>query len=147
MKGYVCGICGFIAIDGQAPEKCPVCGAPRKAFAEKEDAIHTPGSVTNYTEPEKKHIPVITINKACGIISGGCNDVDIKVGEMTHPMLPEHFITRIDCYLDKKYIARIMITTGALNPAAGLHLKADKGTFTAIETCNVHGSWIAEIGL
>lgn len=28
---YVCGGCGYVA-EGDAPEKCPVCGAPRKVF-------------------------------------------------------------------------------------------------------------------
>jgi len=28
---YVCGVCGYVA-DGQAPEHCPVCEAPRERF-------------------------------------------------------------------------------------------------------------------
>ncbi len=28
---YICTVCGYTAV-GQAPEKCPVCGAPKSAF-------------------------------------------------------------------------------------------------------------------
>ncbi|MGQ9673574.1 MAG: rubrerythrin family protein [Candidatus Aminicenantales bacterium] len=28
---YVCSVCGF-TVEGEAPEKCPVCGAPREKF-------------------------------------------------------------------------------------------------------------------
>ncbi|MBU2505011.1 MAG: hypothetical protein KKB89_04350, partial [Candidatus Omnitrophica bacterium] len=74
MKGYVCKICKFISINGSAPEKCPVCGAPKTAFEEREDAIKTPQDESNLTELEKKHIPVITVVKACGLIPHGCQD-------------------------------------------------------------------------
>ncbi|MGB9631543.1 MAG: rubrerythrin family protein [Candidatus Methanodesulfokora sp.] len=30
-KVYVCPICGFISV-GEAPEKCPICGAPKEKF-------------------------------------------------------------------------------------------------------------------
>jgi len=32
---FVCGVCGNTVI-GEAPERCPVCGAPRKRFCEVE---------------------------------------------------------------------------------------------------------------
>ena len=28
---YVCSVCGF-TVAGEAPDKCPICGAPRKSF-------------------------------------------------------------------------------------------------------------------
>ena len=31
MAKYVCSICGYTA-EGEAPEKCPVCGAAKEAF-------------------------------------------------------------------------------------------------------------------
>jgi len=32
-KAFVCGVCGY-TFEGEAPEKCPVCGAIRDRFAE-----------------------------------------------------------------------------------------------------------------
>jgi len=30
---YICPICGY-TVEGDAPDKCPVCGAPREKFVE-----------------------------------------------------------------------------------------------------------------
>ena len=82
MKGYVCKVCGYISINGSAPEHCPVCFAPKTAFEEK-DVIKT-----SRDEPQvgEKHVPVITVNKKCGLIPDACVDVHVKVGVVTHPM-------------------------------------------------------------
>ncbi|MGY4686919.1 ferritin family protein [Petrotoga mexicana] len=32
-KIFICDICGY-TVEGEAPEKCPVCGAPRSKFVE-----------------------------------------------------------------------------------------------------------------
>ena len=147
MKGFVCKVCGFISINGSAPEKCPVCGAPRASFEEKENAINTPKDANNLSELEKKHIPVITVVKKCGLIPDGCQDVHVKMGEIQHPMQPEHYIIHIDFYIDKEYIARVTLTPDKLNPAATLHLKVSSGKLTAIALCNIHGAWISETDL
>lgn len=42
MGGFVCKVCGYISINGSAPDNCPVCGAPKASFLEKGDAIKVP---------------------------------------------------------------------------------------------------------
>ena len=147
MKGYTCKICGFISINGSAPDNCPVCVAPKTAFEAKDDAIKTPKDANNLTDLEKKHIPLITVVKKCGLIPEGCQDVHVKMGEIQHPMQPEHYITHIDFYIDKEFIARVYLTPEKLNPAAALHLKAGSGKLSVIEACNLHGAWIGETDL
>ena len=147
MKGFVCKVCGFISISGSAPERCPVCGASKTAFEEKEDAIKTPKDVNNLSELEKKHIPVITVVKKCGLIPEGCQDVHAKIGEIQHPMEQKHYIGHIDFYIDNEFISRVHLTPDKLNPAAALHLKATSGKLTVIEFCNLHGAWIKETDL
>lgn len=147
MKGAVCGVCGFISIDGTIPEKCPVCGASKAAFKEIDDALKTSKDVATYGESEKKHIPVINVKRTCGLLGEGCVDVTALIGAIEHPMLPEHFITNIDLYIDKRFVSRVHLTPGTLHPAAGWHLKAASGTVSVIEHCNVHGSWINEVAL
>lgn len=147
MKGIVCKKCGYVALNGTAPEKCPVCYAPKEAFEEKEDALKTDQVKTEKGESEKKHIPAITIVKKCGLIPEGCIDVHVRVGEILHPMLKEHFITYIDFYLNKEFISRVQLSPEVLNPAAALHIKAQQGTLSVIERCNVHGAWIKEAAL
>ena len=145
MKGNVCKVCGFISIDGQAPEKCPICFST--SFELKDEAIKVPTDVNNLTELEKKHIPIITVVKTCGLIAEGCMDVHVKMGAIQHPMLAEHYIGKIDFYIDRKYISRVYLTPEYCNPAAALHLKAKEGTLTAISHCNLHGCWIQEAAL
>ena len=147
MKGLVCKVCGFVALDGMAPENCPACGAPKTSFEEKEDAIKEPQDPKNLTELEKKHIPVIHLVKKCGLIPEGCQDVQVKMGEVQHPMLPEHYITHIDFYIDRKFIARVILTPEKLNPAAALHLRVQNGKLTIVELCNIHGAWMSEVDL
>lgn len=147
MKGFVCGVCGYVSISGSAPDNCPVCHAPKTSFEEKEDALKTPQDANNLNELEKKHLPVITLVKKCGLIPEECQDVHVKVGEVVHPMQEEHFIKFIDFYVDNQFISRVVLTPGKLNPAAALHLKAQDGKLSVVECCNLHGAWIKEVDL
>ena len=141
MKGIVCKVCGYISINGKAPDNCPVCGAPAASFQENPAAIKTAEEEVNLSE---KHTPVITVVKKCGLIPEGCQDVHVKVGQVQHPMLKEHYIVLIDFYLDKEFLTRVHLTPEKLNPAAALHLKVQTGSLAVIEHCNLHGAWIAE---
>ncbi|MCL1972394.1 MAG: hypothetical protein FWG57_05330 [Endomicrobia bacterium] len=146
MKGLVCKVCDYIALDGNT-ELCPVCGA-KNAFEEKEDAYKMPDFKAEKGESEKKHIPSILVVEECGLIPGtGCIDVHVKVGEIPHPMTPEHHISTIYYYLDKKFVAVMhMSGNGEINAAAAAHFKGgSKGVVSIIEQCNIHGSWYNEV--
>lgn len=142
MKGIVCKVCWYIAINGNAPDKCPVCGAPKTSFEEKQEAIKTAQDSANMTEAEKKHTPAITVVRTCGLIPDNCIDVHVKIGEIQHPMQDDHYILHIDFYIDSEFVSRVVLTPQNLNPAAALHLKTKSGKLTAIELCSVHGAWI-----
>ncbi|MCM8799427.1 MAG: desulfoferrodoxin [Candidatus Omnitrophica bacterium] len=143
MNLYVCGKCGYIAFE-VIPEACPVCGAKKEAFEQDNSAIKSPVDPNNLSELEKKHIPVIKIERKCGLIDSGCLDVNIKIGEIIHPMQSQHFIMYIDVYLDKNFISRYHLTAEKLNPALGIHLKVKEGKLLVLENCNLHGRWITE---
>ncbi len=145
MKMFKCGGCGHVEFN-EAPEKCLVCRAPKSSFVESADALKKPADPKNLTDGDKKHIPQIVVVKSCGLLAN-CTDVHVKVGAIPHVMTPEHYITYIDAYLNHKFISRIWLSPVACNAAAGLHLNANAGKFTAIECCNVHGSWMAEVDL
>ena len=103
--------------------------------------------MNNPNELEKKHIPVISMVKGCGLVPDGCQDIHVKMGEIKHPMQPEHYIMHIDFYIDSNFISRVILTPDKLNPAAALHLKAASGKLSVIEFCNLHGAWIKELDL
>lgn len=144
MKGNVCTVCGYVAINGKTPDACPVCWAPKDKFEEKQDALKTDQVKTEKGESEEKHIPAITIVKKCGLIPEGCVDVHVRVGKILHPMLKEHWIGKIDFYLNDEFISRVQLSPEVTNPAAGLHLKIKSGKLSVIEHCNLHGAWIKE---
>lgn len=144
MKGLVCKVCGYVSLDG-CTEKCPIC-FDKNVFIEKEDAYRMPDFKEGLGESNKKHIPFFTVVKQCGLIpKAGCIDVHVKVGEILHPALPEHYIQEITFYIDDKFVSNIMLTAG-INPAAVIHLKEEpKGKVQAIANCNLHGKWFNEI--
>ncbi|MDD5617623.1 MAG: desulfoferrodoxin family protein [Candidatus Omnitrophica bacterium] len=144
MKGYVCKVCGYISINGSAPQKCPVCGAPQSSFEEKQDAIKTAKDEVKLSE---KHTPVIVVERKCGLLGDGCTDVHVKIGSVEHPSLPEHYIMHLDFYLDNEFISRIHLTPEKLHPAGALHLKTASGKLSVVEFCNIHGAWIGEENL
>ncbi len=138
MKIFVCQVCGHLEF-GEAPDVCPVCFSPKEKFSEDANAVKPAEK-----EGKEKHVPVIAVTGTCGLVPGICRDVHIKVGSVPHPMLAEHWIQWIDAYLDHKFLARYQLTP-SLQAAVGVHLKSElKGTFTAVEHCNVHGTWLAE---
>ncbi len=146
MDTFICGKCGYVAF-GQAPDRCPVCGAAKEAFELTPDAIKKPADPNNLTDLEKKHIPVIKINRQCGLVGPGCVDVHIKVGDMLHVMEAKHYIMYIDIYLDQAFIARYHLTPEKLNPVLGIHLKVAAGKLLALENCNLHGRWVTQAGI
>ncbi|MFA5370127.1 MAG: desulfoferrodoxin family protein, partial [Candidatus Omnitrophota bacterium] len=143
MKGYVCKVCKYIAFD-LAPERCPVCGAAKEAFIEDVSAMRSPEERPGETELEKKHIPVVTVEKICGIVPEGCLDVHARLGRVQHPMEAVHYIQHIDFYVDKRFVLRAHLMPEIPNPAACLHLKRPGTRAQVIALCNIHGAWFNE---
>ncbi len=146
MELFVCGVCGHIAF-GSAPEKCPACGAPKSSFTADPSALKKPADPKNLTEGDKKHIPVFVVKRECGLVDKACVDVYVKIGEILHVMEEKHWIMWIDFYLNQKFLARYTMAPTGVNPAVGIHLKDPRGTVNAIESCNIHGKWMAEVQL
>jgi desulfoferrodoxin-like iron-binding protein len=141
MSIYVCSVCGYIAFTG-GEEACPVCKMPKDKFVRNDRIFEE--SAEKSKEAAIKHVPKITINKKCGLIpEQSCLDVIVRIGATLHPMESSHFIQFIDCYVDDKYIARLMLTPGVF--AAGcFHLKTSGLKVTVVENCNLHGYWKIE---
>ena len=118
-KFYICKHCGnfitFIEASG-APVIC--CG---ETMTELE-----PNTVDAAVE---KHVPVVEKDG---------NKVTVRVGEVDHPMTPEHFINWIA--LDTGDTLYLKNLTPEDAPKAEFILSEDK-EFTAYAYCNLHGLW------
>ncbi len=138
-KALVCSVCGYVHLKETAPEKCPVCGAGSKVFGLKDDALKTKEDIVTTGESHKKHLPKIAINN----ISESVQEIKVKVGELEHPMIPEHYITNIMFYANDEYVGGIALTSN-LEPEGSVVLNAKGKKISVIEHCNIHGNWISE---
>ena len=139
-NALVCSVCGYVHLKETAPEKCPVCAADSKVFNSKDDALKTKEDVVTTGESHKKHLPVITIND----VNENIQEIKVKIGELEHPMIPEHYITNIMFYADKEYVGGIALTHN-LKPEGSISLNAKGKKISVIEHCNIHGDWISEL--
>lgn len=122
-KFFICKHCGnlvtFIKESG-APLTC--CG---ELMTEIE-----PNTVDAAVE---KHVPVVTVDG---------NTVTVEVGNVEHPMIPEHFIQWI--YIQTENGFQIKYLEPGDKPKATFTLNDDK-VVAAYEYCNLHGLWKKDV--
>ena len=81
----------------------------------------------------EKHVPVV---------AAADGKVTVKVGSVTHPMLPEHFIQWIALETDKGTMMKYL-KPGDVPEAE--FLLGDQEPVAAYELCNLHGLWKTKI--
>ena len=120
--------------------RCPICG---NVFGVIHDAGVTPVCCgkpmetikANSTEAAtEKHIPVVTIE------NGICT---VKVGEVAHPMLDEHYIDWIMVHTNKGRHRFVLKPHEA--PEVKLHLGENEEVLRVFANCNLHGLWVKEV--
>ena len=120
MTFYICKGCGKIVgmiRESKCPTKC--CGEPMEEM------------IPNTTDAsQEKHVPVIEEKE---------NEVIVKVGEVAHPMLPEHFIEFIVLHTDQGYKLKHLKPGDA--PVASFAILDNEIVFSAYAYCNLHGLW------
>jgi len=134
---FVCKLCGYIHFEDKAPDKCPVCHAT--SFNKDDSIINMPADFENMTEAEKKHHPVIVIQESRdGVV------VNVRVGEIEHPMEKEHWIVFIDIYVNGKYESRNSFAPGSSFAPIVEHIGDNiDGEIKAVANCNKHGYWVS----
>lgn len=120
MRCALCGnLVGFVNDSGVVPE---CCGQPMNEL------------VPNTTDAAgEKHVPVLQRD---GV------KLVVKVGEVAHPMLDEHYIQWI-AVAQGGHVQRIALKPGQA-PEAAFTLADAKAPMSAYEYCNLHGLWSAE---
>ncbi len=122
-KFYVCEHCGNLVgmiHDSGVPMMC--CG--QKMTALEPNTVEASG---------EKHMPVVKIEG---------NMLNVNVGSVDHPMLPEHFIQWIYVQTENGGQRK------NLNPGDAPSVTFCLGDDTAVAvyaSCNLHGLWMAEI--
>ena len=124
VKFYICETCKNIItkiVDSKVPVVC--CGKPMKELV--------PGAVDGALE---KHVPAVTIDG---------NTVKVQIGEVIHPMMPEHYIQFIA--LETKNGVQIKNLKAGEEPKAEFVLADGDEAVAVYEYCNLHGLWVKEI--
>ncbi|MDP8212719.1 MAG: desulfoferrodoxin [Candidatus Zapsychrus exili] len=118
---YKCVHCGSVVEVVKEAMPVPVCCAEKmqKLDAKAEDT----GS--------EKHVPVVE-EAECGI--------KVKVGDVEHPMLDEHYINFIEVLTESK-VLRAELKPGQKPEACFCAKKED--VIEVREYCNLHGLWKA----
>ena len=124
MKFYRCEKCGKI-VEMIKSSPCPTmcCG---EAMVEL-----VPGTSDGAHE---KHVPAVTVEG---------NTVNVKVGEVEHPMMDAHYIMWIA--LETKQGIQRKALNPREKPEAVFALADGDEAVAAYEYCNLHGLWKAEI--
>ncbi len=122
MKYYKCVKCGSIAtFIGRGCDSISCCGEQmQELVAGTTDAAR------------EKHVPVVEIDG---------NTVNVKVGEVAHPMVPEHFIPWIA--LETSQGVQIRKLEPGQEPKASFALAEGETCEAALAYCNLHALWKA----
>ncbi|GHU66394.1 superoxide reductase [Clostridia bacterium] len=118
-KFYTCTVCGKIVgmiHDPGVPTIC--CGQPMQEL------------IANTTDAaQEKHVPVVARDG---------DTITVKVGAVSHPMLPEHYIQWI--YVRTENGGQRHAFAPGDSPDAKFYVGYDKPV-EVYEFCNLHGLW------
>ncbi len=120
MKFYICAHCKNVIIkadDSGVPVMC--CGEQMQELV----AGATDGAF-------EKHVPEVAVDGS---------KIDVVVGSVEHPMLPEHSIRFIVLETDKGYQVKNLAAGDA--PKASFVLADGEKAVAVYEYCNLHGLW------
>ena len=122
MKFYRCEHCGKIINFVHS------AGVPVMCCGQKMTEL-VPGTTDGAAE---KHVPVVEVQGST---------VQVKVGSVEHPMLPEHFIQFIA--IETKQGSQIKYLQPGEKPQASFVLADGDQLVAVYEYCNLHGLWKA----
>ena len=120
--------------------KCSVCGNVVEMVHAGAGELICCGQSMNLQQEntvdaaKEKHVPVVEREG---------NTVRVKVGEVPHPMDPDHYIEWIEInMIDAGRIAKIYLKPGDA-PEVEFHARGE--TIKIRAYCNLHGVWSAEV--
>lgn len=118
MKFYRCKRCGkIIVLVKEVPVPTICCGEMmEELIPNTQDGAH------------EKHIPVVSVEN---------NIATVKVGEVDHPMLPEHYIEWIMIQTNLGNQRKVLKPGDA--PMARFALLEGEEVIKTLEYCNLHG--------
>ena len=105
--------------------------------------VNEPLSANNWSDLEKKHVPVIEAPDEVAL--GEWFDVKVDVGgQLPHPNERRHFVQSIDLYADETLLGRADFTAVRTCPCASFRVSLEwpAKELRAYQYCNLHGTWL-----
>lgn len=122
-KFYICRHCGNVI--GMIKD----VGVPVVCCGQKMEAL-----VPNTVEASgEKHLPVVTVEEG---------SINVNIGSVDHPMLPEHYIEWI--YVETEQGGQRKVLNPGDKPNVTFFLGEDKAK-AVYAYCNLHGLWMTEV--
>lgn len=143
LKGAAVGALAIVGANGivWAGEYYPV-KVKEKLF----EGINTPENSKDEAGLAKLHIPVITAPEK--VTAGEVFPVEISVGEIVHPMGPNHWIENAQVNIGNEPAGNLVFRShGYMKPAGRFNLALDedlRGKMISLVVqiqCNLHGIW------
>lgn len=123
-KFFKCEICGNMAgLIHDSGVRMVCCGQEMTEL----EANTTDGA-------QEKHVPFVTVEG---------DTVKVQIGEVEHPMLPEHYIEWI--YLETEQGGQRKALEPGEAPRAEFKLADGDKLIAVYEYCNIHGLWKKEM--
>ncbi len=116
--------------------KCQICGNVVVKLVDSKVSVFCCGQAMTEIKPNttdaavEKHKPVITADG---------KTVQVKVGQIDHPMTEEHYISMIVLETNKGFAVKNLMP--GQTPAADFILADDEKIVSAYSYCNLHGMW------
>ncbi|MDD3418332.1 MAG: desulfoferrodoxin family protein [Eubacteriales bacterium] len=121
VKFFYCEVCGNLTyLLNEGPGEMVCCNQPM--------TLLVAGVTDAATE---KHVPFVTRESG---------KIDVVVGEVEHPMIPQHYITWIAA-VQGDSVKFVHLHPGEPPKAS---FCVEEGPVTVYEYCNLHGLWMAE---
>ncbi len=117
---YYCKHCGNIIV------KLNDSGIPLICCGEKLEVLN-PNTNDGARE---KHIPIYSVR---------CGKVTINIGEIPHPMIPEHYIEWVELQTNKG--TQFKRLTPNTEPTVTFNINKDENVEAVFAYCNLHSLW------
>ncbi|MFA6533679.1 MAG: desulfoferrodoxin family protein [Patescibacteria group bacterium] len=88
---------------------------------------------------EKKHIPEVKLPRTIRL--GKEIKIKVQVGEMVHPMIPEHYIIWVALYRGEELIQKNQLAPGNQPETVFLYQVTGGEELRCLAECNIHGIW------
>ena len=123
--------------------KCPICGNVVEMVEDHGVPLMCCGKPMEVVEAGvvdaavEKHVPVVTVEG---------DYLTATVGEVLHPMTPEHLISNVWVEFADGSMMKTTLTADD-QPIAKFNIAGKSGKATVYEYCNLHGLWKKEVEL